>query len=133
MRGAGADGSEGAPKKRLVKFERTLERAKTLRGTMSDEERILWMLLRDRRFAGFKFRRQVPLGEFVADFVCYERKLIVELDGSQHAAPEQAAFDAKRTLVLEAAGFRVVRIWTSDLFKERDGVMEMLFNALHGR
>ena len=129
MRGSGAEGSSIAPK-RLVKSERTLQRAKTLRRDMSDEERILWMLLRDRRFADFKFRRQVPLGDFVADFVCYERKLV---DGSQHAAPEQAAFDAKRTLVLEAAGFRVVRVWASDLFKEREGVMETLLNALHRR
>jgi very-short-patch-repair endonuclease len=118
---------------RLVKSEQTLERARRLRRDMSDEERILWMLLRDRRFAGFKFRPQVPLGNYVADFVCFERKLIVELDGSQHAVPEQAAFDAKRTKVLEAAGFRVIRVWTSDLFKEREGVFEAILNALHGK
>lgn len=128
MRGESADAE---PVKRLVKSGRTLARARGLRRDMSDEERILWMLLRDRRFAGFKFRRQVPLGDFVADFVCYERKLIVELDGSQHADAEQAAFDARRTQVLEAAGFRVVRIWTSDLFKEREGVLETILNALH--
>jgi adenine-specific DNA-methyltransferase len=118
---------------RLVKSERTLERARRLRRDMSDEERILWMLLRDRRFQGFKFRRQAPLGDYVVDFVCFERKLIVELDGSQHAEPEQAAFDAKRTAELEAAGFRVLRIWTSDLFKEREGVFETILNALRGR
>lgn len=132
MRGSGAEGPGEAPK-RLVKSERTLQRAKKLRRDMSDEERILWTLLRDRRFAAFKFRRQVPLGDFVADFVCYERKLVIELDGSQHAEPEQAAFDAKRTLALEAAGFRVLRIWTSDLFKEREGVFETILNALHGK
>jgi len=128
MRG---DGSEAKPFKRLAKSERTLNRARKLRLKMSDEERILWMLLRDRRFAAFKFRRQVPLGDFIADFVCFERQLIVELDGSQHAEPEQAAFDAKRTQILEAAGFRVLRIWTSDLFKEREGVFETILNALH--
>lgn len=130
MRG---EGTGAEPAKRLFKSERTLNRARHLRREMSDEERILWMLLRDRRFASFKFRRQVPLGDFVADFVCFERKLIVELDGSQHAEPEQAAFDAKRTEVLEAAGFRVIRIWTSDLFKERDGVFETILNALHNK
>src|SRR5690242_8475076 len=130
MRG---ENSDAEPAKRLFKSERTLNRARHLRREMSDEERILWMLLRDRRFAGFKFRRQVPLGDFVADFVCFERKLIVELDGSQHTEPEQAAFDAKRTQVLEAAGFRVIRIWTSDLFKERDGVFETILNALHNK
>jgi very-short-patch-repair endonuclease len=128
MRG---DGSDAKPFKRLAKSERTLNRARKLRREMSEEERILWMLLRDRRFAGFKFRRQVPLGDYVADFVCFERQLIVELDGSQHTEPEQVAFDAKRTQVLEAAGFRVIRIWTSDLFKEREGVLETILNALH--
>lgn len=116
---------------RLVKSERTLQRARRLRRDMSDEERILWMLLRDRRFAGFKFRRQAPLGDYVVDFVCFERKLVIELDGSQHAEPEQAAFDARRALALESAGFRVVRIWTSDLFREREGTMETILNALH--
>ena len=119
--------------KRLVKDVRTLERARRLRREMSDEERVLWMLLRDRRFADFKFRRQVPLGDFVVDFVCFGSKLILELDGSQHAAPEQAKFDAERTQYLEAAGFRVARIWCGDLFKDREGAMELIWNALHGR
>ncbi len=116
--------------KRLVKSERTLNRAKRLRREMSDEERILWMLLRDRRFADFKFRRQVPLGDYVVDFVCFESKLVLELDGSQHAEPEQAQFDAKRTQYLEAAGFRVARIWCGDLFKDREGATELIWNAL---
>ena len=115
---------------RLPKSERTLQRARKLRREMSDEECILWMLLRDRRFARFKFRRQVPLGGYVADFVCFEAKLVLELDGSQHAAPEQAAFDARRTQALEAAGFRVARLWCSDLFKDREGAMQLIWNAL---
>lgn len=118
---------------RLVKSERTLNRARKLRREMSDEERILWMLLRDRRFAGFKFRKQVPLGDYVVDFVCFGSKLILELDGSQHTEPEQATFDAERTQYLEAAGFRVARIWCGDLFKDREGAMELIWNALHGR
>ena len=118
---------------RLIKSERTLTRARRLRRDMSDEERTLWMLLRDRRFAGYKFRRQVPLGDYVGDFVSYGSKLVVELDGSQHSNPEQAAFDAKRTTYLEAAGFRVVRIWTSDLFREREGALETILNALERR
>ncbi len=119
--------------KRLVKSDRTLTRARKLRAEMSDEERILWMLLRDRRFAEFKFRRQVPLGDYVADFVCFGAKLVLELDGSQHAAPEQAKFDAIRTQHLEAAGFRVTRIWCSDLFKDREAVMRTIWDALHGK
>jgi len=119
--------------KRLIKSDRTLSRARKLRAEMSDEERTLWMLLRDRRFADFKFRRQVPLGDYVVDFVCFGAKLVLELDGSQHAAPEQAEFDAKRTLVLEAAGFRVLRVWCSDLFKDRDAVAQTIWVALHGK
>ena len=117
----------------LPKSPRTLSRARKLRREMSDEERILWMLLRDRRFAGFKFRRQVPLGDYVGDFVCYAAKLVLELDGSQHSAPEQMAFDAARTKYLETAGFRVLRITTSDFFRERENAMDTIWSALHGR
>jgi very-short-patch-repair endonuclease len=98
---------------------------------MSDEERILWMLLRDRRFSDFKFRRQAPLGDYVVDFVCFDRKLVVELDGSQHNEPEQARFDAKRTVVLESAGFRVLRLTTRDLFAEREAALETIWRALN--
>lgn len=118
---------------RLVKSDRTLRRARRLRREMGDEERILWMLLRDRRFADFKFRRQVPLGDYVVDFACLKRKLVLELDGAQHAQPEQAAFDAARSQYLESCGFRVARIWCGDLFKDRDGAMELIWNALHGK
>ncbi len=117
----------------LPKDPRTLKRARRLRAEMSEEERILWMLLRDRRFSGFKFRRQVPLGDYVGDFVCFGRGLVVELDGSQHAKPEQAEFDARRTAYLQSAGFRVVRIWCSDLFKDREAAMQTIWDALHGR
>ncbi len=118
---------------RLPKSERALTRARVLRKAMSDEERILWMLLRDRRLASYKFRKQVPLGDYVADFVCYDSRLIVELDGSQHTEPKQQARDAQRDAYFQAAGFHVLRITTGDLFKERDGVLEMLLNALEGR
>jgi len=116
--------------KRFVRSDRALKRARKLRRNMSDEERILWMLLRNRRFADFKFRRQVPLGDYVADFVCLNAKLIVELDGSQHA--NQAAFDAKRDAYFNAAGFRVLRVTTGDFFRERDFALNTIWNALHG-
>ncbi|HVZ98924.1 MAG TPA: DUF559 domain-containing protein [Caulobacterales bacterium] len=111
---------------RLYKSERTLQRARRLRRDMSDEERILWMLLRDRRLNEFKFRRQVPLGDYVGDFVCLGAKLVVELDGSQHADPEQVAFDAKRDVYLRDAGFRVLRISTGDLFNERERTLDTI-------
>ena len=117
---------------RLVKDVRTLERAKRLRRDMTDPERLMWTLLRDRRFSQWKFRRQVPLGDFVVDFVCVHAKLVIELDGFQHKAPDQAAFDQRRTATLEAVGFRVVRFWNSWLYTEREGVMETIWHALNG-
>ena len=116
---------------RLVKSERTLKRARRLRGDMTEAERLLWMLLRDRRFAGYKIRRQAPLGDFVVDFVCHSAKLVIELDGSQHCETEQLAFDKKRTEILEAAGFRILRIASGHLYTDRDGVLETIWNTLH--
>ncbi|MDX2237032.1 MAG: endonuclease domain-containing protein [Hyphomonadaceae bacterium] len=114
----------------LVKDERTQRRAIGLRREMTEPERVLWMLLRDRRFAGFKFRRQAPLGDVVVDFVCYRAKLAIELDGSHHGTPEQSAFDAQRTAHLNAAGFRVLRIWNHDLDHQREAVGEAIWRAL---
>jgi adenine-specific DNA-methyltransferase len=115
---------------RLMKSDRTQSRARRLRRGMTDAERLLWMLLRDRRLYGVKFRRQAPLGDFVVDFVCFDSKLVVELDGSQHAAPEQATYDAARTQALEEAGFRVVRVATGHLYADREGVLEAILQAL---
>jgi adenine-specific DNA-methyltransferase len=97
---------------------------------MSEAEQVLWLLLRDRRFGEYKFRRQRPIGRYVVDFVCLSRSLVVELDGAQHADPAQRAFDAERTLYLETRGFRVHRIWVAHLFSEREAVLEGLWHAL---
>jgi very-short-patch-repair endonuclease len=74
-----------------------LDRARSLRNNLSEIERLMWAALRSRRFAGYKFRRQVPLGNYVADFVCFDRRLILELDGGQHATDEAREYDTKRT------------------------------------
>ncbi|MGE3250923.1 MAG: endonuclease domain-containing protein [Hyphomonadaceae bacterium] len=108
-----------------------MSRARGQRAEMTDGERLLWMLLRGRRFGGVKLRRLVPLGDFVVDFACMDRKLVVELDGSQHAGAEQKAFDAQRTAKLEAAGIHVVRVWTGDLNIDREGVLEAVWQGLH--
>jgi very-short-patch-repair endonuclease len=83
--------------------------AKRLRHEMTDAERVLWREVRAHRFAGFKFKRQEPLGSYVVDFVCYEASLIVELDGGHHADQHEA--DVERTRWLESRGFRVLRFW----------------------
>ena len=96
--------------------------AKRLRHGMTDAERVLWREVRAHRFAGFKFKRQEPLGLYVVDFVCYEAKLIVELDGGQHANQQEP--DAKRTRWLESRGFRVLRFWNNDVLTNIEGVMQ---------
>ncbi len=85
-------------------------------------------MLRARQVAGCKFRRQVPIDRFFADFACVERKLVVELGGSQHA--EQASYDAARTEVLEAAGWTVLLFWNTDVLERREGVVRAIEEAL---
>ena len=88
-------------------------RARSLRREQTDAERALWRELRSRRLEGFKFKRQVSLGSYIADFMCFECGLIVELDGSQHL--EQVDYDERRTRWLAAQGYRVLRFWNIDV------------------
>jgi very-short-patch-repair endonuclease len=88
----------------------------------------LWYFLRNRQLAGFKFRRQIPIGPYVADFVCVEAQLIVELDGGQHA--EQVQRDQARTRYLVALGFRVLRFWNNDVLAQTESVLIMIVEAL---
>jgi very-short-patch-repair endonuclease len=78
---------------------------------MTPAERILWYALRNRRFMGLKVRRQVPIGPFIADFYCADRRLIIEADGSGHGSPR----DAQRDAWLAAKGFRILRLWNRDV------------------
>lgn len=89
----------------------------------------MWFLLRDRRLAAFKFRRQVPICRYVADFACFEAKLVVELDGSQHAGSLR---DKLRDAELARRGFEVLRFWNRDLFLERDAVLNAIVVAVDG-
>jgi len=98
-----------------------------MRHDPTDAERTLWRLLRGRRFDGFKFRRQMPIGPFIADFVCLEKRLIIELDGGQHA---ESKADARRDAWLLSQGFRVLRLWNTELIDNRQGVLDTIWNAL---
>jgi very-short-patch-repair endonuclease len=102
-------------------------RARTMRKTPTPAERALWYLLRDRRFSGHKFRRQVPVGPFIADFLNYDARLIIEADGGQHA---DNASDEARTRWLEAQGFRVLRFWNHEILTQRETVAKRLFLEL---
>ena len=105
-------------------------RAKSLRRNMTEAEYRMWRVVRGHRFSGFSFRRQVPIGPYIVDFVCHERRLIIELDGGQHAVSEVA--DAKRDRWLEEHGYRVLRFWNTDVFGNRDGVLLTILEALSG-
>jgi very-short-patch-repair endonuclease len=98
--------------------------AKALRTNATDAETALWRLLRSRRFAHMKFRRQVPIGPWIVDFVSFEKRLIVEADGSQHAESED---DKRRDYDLSERGFRVLRFWNNDILLRAQSVMEMIF------
>jgi very-short-patch-repair endonuclease len=95
-------------------------RARDLRATSTDAEHKLWAALRARQLGGFKFRRQVPIDRYFADFACVEAKLVVELDGGQHMA--RFDYDERRTSVLEACGWRVMRFWNNDVLENIEGV-----------
>src|SRR5689334_5799100 len=102
--------------------------ARRLRRNQTDAERVLWFRLRDRRLNGLKFKRQVPIDRYVVDFCCSEARLIIELDGGQHAT--RITEDANRTKVLDAMGYLVLRFWNNDVLQNIDGVLEELLNTL---
>lgn len=103
-------------------------RARALRRSSTDVEHKLWAVIRNRQLEGFKFRRQVPIGRYYADFACLEARLVIELDGSQHM--DRAEADERRTGDLEAAGWHVIRFWNNDVLLELDGVGRAILEAL---
>jgi very-short-patch-repair endonuclease len=103
--------------------------ARRLRRNQTDAERLLWFRLRDRRLAGWKFKRQVPIDRFVVDFFCADAKLIVELDGGQHEQDKER--DADRTRVLAAMGYFVMRFWNHDVVRNMDGVLEEILSTIN--
>ncbi len=110
--------------------ERAGVRARELRTTSTDAERLLWSKLRDRRLAGYKFRRQHPVGPFFADFACVEAKLIVELDGEQHFDEEVQAADERRTAMLARLGFHVLRFTNREMLLETDAATSVVHDWL---
>ena len=108
-------------------MHRTRVRARELRRNPTDAERLLWKKLRYWQVDGCKFRRQQPLGRYIVDFVCLQKRLIVEVDGGQHA--EQANYDAERDGWLVDQGFVVLRFW-NDVLNNMDGVLETIIGRL---
>jgi very-short-patch-repair endonuclease len=101
-----------------------------LRQEHSDPERFMWALLRDRRFCGFKFRRQHPVKPYVLDFYCPAARLAIELDGGQHNTDAARRYDESRTKFIATEGIEVLRFWNHDVLKDIDAVLEAIHIAL---
>ena len=109
------------PDRGRVRIERKL------RGQLTDAERKLWYALRDRRLGGFKFVRQEAIGPYIADFVCRDKNLVIEVDGGQHAENPR---DLVRDSYLSNEGYRVLRFWNNDVLSNREDVLLMILDAL---
>ncbi len=103
--------------------------ARQLRKNATESERRLWQQLRLLKAEGFHFRRQVPISGYIADFACHGAKLVIELDGTQHADDDAEADDRQRTEHLARHGYRVLRFWNSDALQEFEGVVETIRRA----
>jgi len=106
--------------------ERLVTYAKNLRSSSTDAERVLWCHIRAKRLDGFKFRRQHPMGKYIVDFICLESKIVIELDGGQHADPGIETYDRERDNWLERAGYRVLRFWDNDVLLNTKGMLEVI-------
>ncbi|MBI5740976.1 MAG: endonuclease domain-containing protein [Nitrospirae bacterium] len=98
-------------------------KARLLRNRPTEAEQLIWNHLRMKQMEGLKFRRQQPIDNYIVDFVCFEDRLIIEIDGGQHAENEK---DIKRDRYLSKNGFRVLRFWNNDVFKNIEGVLEVI-------
>ncbi len=106
----------------------TTARARVLRSGMTDAEQILWQALRYKQLNGYRFRRQFPIGKYIADFACVEQKIVIELDSGQHH--DQIAYDEHRTNALRQNGWQVLRFWNNDVLGNIDGVLVTIVEQL---
>jgi very-short-patch-repair endonuclease len=104
--------------------------ARELRTKQTEAERILWFKLRDKQFDKTKFRRQEPIGNYIVDFVCFEKKLIIEIDGNPHKETRTKINDNQRTLWLQGEGFRILRFWNSEVRNNIEGVLGKIKKSL---
>jgi very-short-patch-repair endonuclease len=111
--------------------EKLLAHAKHMRHVPTEAESTLWRHLRAEQLADYKFKRQQPIGNFIVDFVCFAQKLVIEVDGGQHA--DMQARDEARTAWLQAQGFRILRFWNHDVLQRRDLVLEEILRQLEAQ
>jgi very-short-patch-repair endonuclease len=106
------------------------QRARNLLRRQTEQEQFVWRNLRTRRFADFKFRRQFPLGNYIVDFICLERRVILKLEGGQHGEPDQTLYDAARDAWLRSQGFKVWRFWNHHVMSEWEMIADTLWDEL---
>jgi len=104
--------------------------ARELRSNMTPQEYKLWQYLRKRSINNYRFRRQFPIKNYIVDFICREKKLIIEIDGSQHNEEKNIQYDSERTLFFEEHGYKVLRFWNKDIDNNIEGVYEEIMKYL---
>ena len=107
-------------------MDNIIEKSRQLRKNMTNQEKKLWSIIRNRQFFGLRFRRQFPIGNYIVDFICREKKIIIEIDGGQHNEPQNTDYDISRTKFLYSSGYKVVRFWNNEINDNIDGVYEKL-------
>ncbi|MGB9722555.1 MAG: endonuclease domain-containing protein [Chloroflexia bacterium] len=108
---------------------RLTQRARALRRQATEAEKLLWHHLRAKQLGGAKFRRQEPIGKYIVDFVCFSHRLVIELDGGQHAQPRGQLSDRQRDAWLQEQGFKVLRFWDGDVLRNIEGVIEAIYGV----
>ena len=111
-------------------MKKNTDLARELRKNQTPQEKKMWNMLRNHQFYGYEFRRQYPIGEYIVDFICREKKIIIELDGGQHNESSNIINDNKRTEFLNSLGYRVIRFWNNDIDKNLEGVFEVMKKEL---
>ena len=104
--------------------------ARDLRNKQTEAEKMLWLKVRNLQLNGVKFRRQQPIGQYIVDFVSFEKKLVIEVDGGQHNESSTAAQDSKRTLWLEDEGYKVIRFWNNEILENMEGVLTSIMEEI---
>ena len=104
--------------------------ARELRKNQTPQEAKLWNLLRNHQFYGYEFRRQYPIGDYIADFICRKKKIIIELDGGHHNEDKNLINDSKRTEFLNSLGYKVLRFWNNEVDNNIEGVFNVIKNEL---
>ena len=103
--------------------------ARTLRKNSTKQEHVLWKLLRNSNLKNYKFRRQHPIGKYIVDFICIEKRLILEIDGGQHNYKKNITYDNERTKYLNSRGFQVLRFWNNDIDNNLEGIIEKILSV----